>query len=173
MPSRIGVSIMALVVGAVVLFAACFNPGPTVVSQPGPLPPLGMITPITGDGATGAPEGVPASFVTTCGICHTVADAGTTGVIGPELTHIGTIAATERAAATGLSAEEYIRESILDPAAYISPGYTPLMTAGLHEVLGDDYEAVVAYLLSLTEETAEAPADGATDADAGAGAASN
>ena len=31
------------------------------------------------------------------------------------------------------------------------------MTAGLHDVLGDDYEAVVAYLLTLTEETEAAP----------------
>ena len=158
MPSRIIVTTLALAVGAVLLLTACFNPGPTVVAHPEPLPPLGVIVPIVGDGATAAPEGVPASFVTTCGICHTVADAGTTGTIGPELSAIGTIAATERAAATGLSAEAYIRESIEDPAAYLSPGYTPLMTAGLKDVLGDDYEAVVAYLLTLTEDPAETPA---------------
>lgn len=155
MPSRIIVTTLALAVGAALLLTACFNPGPTAVAQPGPLPPLGMITPIVGDGAAAAPEGVPASFVTTCGICHTVADAGTTGTIGPELSRIAAIAATDRAAATGLSAEAYIRESIEDPAAYLSPGYTPLMTAGLRDVLGDDYEPVVAYLLTLTDEPAE------------------
>ena len=150
MPSGAKVTLIALVVGTVLLLSACQNPGPTVVAQPEPLPPLGVIVPIVGEGAgSAAPEGVPASFVTTCGICHTVADAGTTGVIGPELTAIGAIAATERADSTGLSAEEYIRQSIEDPGAYISPGYTPLMTAGLQDVLGDDYEAVVAYLLSL------------------------
>lgn len=154
MRPRTIVTTLALVAGAVLLLTACFNPGPTVVAQPEPLPPLGPITIIVGDGATAAPEGVPASFVTTCGICHTVADAGTTGTIGPELSHIGTIAATR----TSLSAEEYIRQSIDDPGAFISPGYTPLMTAGLHDVLGDDYEAVVAYLLTLTEETEPAPA---------------
>ncbi len=153
MSSRKVAILLALALGAVLLLAACFNPGPTVVAQPDPLPPLTAIVPITGDGATAAPEGVPASFVTTCGICHTVADAGTTGTIGPELSNIGTIAATR----TDLSAEEYIRQSIDDPGAFISPGYTPLMTAGLHEVLGDDYEAVVAYLLTLTEETEAAP----------------
>ena len=154
MPSRIIVTTLALAVGAVLLLTACFNPGPTVVAQPEPLPPLGVIVPIVGDGATAAPEGVPASFVTTCGICHTVADAGTTGTIGPELSHIGTIAATR----TDLSAEDYIRQSIEDPGAFIAPDYTPLMTAGLKDVLGDDYEAVVAYLLTLTEEPAETPA---------------
>ena len=167
MASRITVTLLALAAGAVLLLAACRNPGPTVVAQPDPLPPLGMIVPIVGDGDTAAPEGVPASFVTTCGICHTVADAGTTGVIGPELTLIGDIAATR----TSLSAEEYIRQSIEDPGAFIAPGYTNLMTAGLKDVLGDDYEAVVAYLLTLTEETADAPADAAASdgADAGAG----
>ena len=150
MPSRAIVILLALTLGAALLLAACQNPGPTVVSHPDPLPPLGVIVPIAGDGATSAPEGVPASFVTTCGICHTVADAGTTGTIGPELSRIGAIAATR----TSLSAEDYIRQSIEDPGAFITPDYTPLMTAGLKDVLGDDYEAVVAYLLTLTDEPA-------------------
>lgn len=145
MRPRIIVTTLALVAGAVLLLTACFNPGPTTVAQPEPLPPLGVIVPITGDGAAAAPEGVPASFVTTCGICHTVADAGTTGVIGPELSNIATVAGTR----TGLSAEDYIRQSIEDPGAFIAPDYNPLMTAGLKDVLGDDYEAVVAYLMTL------------------------
>ena len=148
MASRIIVTLLALVVGAVVLLAACKNPGPTVVMQVDPLQPLGEIVPITGgeDGhGTAPPEGVPAAFVTTCGICHTVADAGTTGTIGPELSTIGTIAGTR----TNLSAEEYIRQSIEEPGAFIAPEYTPLMTAGLKDVLGGDFEDVVAYLLSL------------------------
>ena len=160
MQSRITVLFMALVAGAVLLLAACQNPGPTVVAHPDPLPPLGVIVPIVGDGQSASPEGVPPAFVTTCGICHTVESAGTTGTIGPELTLIGDIAGTR----TGLSAEEYIRQSIEDPGAFISPDYSPLMTAGLKDVLGDDYEAVVAYLLTLTAESAEAPADAATDA---------
>lgn len=168
MPSRITVTLLALAAGAVLLLAACFNPGPTVVAHPDPLPPLGMITPIVGDGAAASPEGVPASFVTTCGICHTVDSAGTTGVIGPELSLIGDIAGTR----TSLSAEEYIRQSIEDPGAFIAPDYSPLMTAGLKDVLGDDYEAVVAYLLTLTAEAAEAPADAAAEDAADAGAAS-
>ena len=148
MASRIIVTLLALVVGTVVLLAACQNPGPTVVMQVDPLQPLGEIVPITGgeDGhGTAPPEGVPAAFVTTCGICHTVADAGTTGTIGPELSHIGTVASTR----TGLSAEEYIRQSIEEPGAFIAPEFTPLMTAGLKDVLGGDFEDVVAYLLTL------------------------
>ena len=147
MASRTIVTLLALVVGTVVLLAACQNPGPTVVMQVDPLPPLGEIVPITNGHGAAAPEGVPAAFVTTCGICHTVADAGTTGTIGPELSAIGSIAGTR----TNLSAEEYIRQSIEEPTAFIAPEYTPLMTAGLKDVLGDDFEDVVAYLLSLQE----------------------
>ena len=148
MVSRTIVTLLALVVGIVVLLAACQNPGPTVVMQVDPLQPLGEIVPITteGDGhGAAAPEGVPASFITTCGICHTVADAGTTGTIGPELSHIGTVAATR----SSLSAEEYIRQSIEEPTAFIAPDFAPLMTAGLKDALGGDFEDVVAYLLSL------------------------
>ena len=147
MASRTIVTLLALVVGTVVLLAACQNPGPTVVMLADPLPPIGDIDPDRWDDGNGpaTPEGVPASFITTCGICHTVADAGTTGTIGPELSHIGTVASTR----TGLSAEEYIRQSIEDPGAFIAPEYTPLMTAGLKDVLGGDFEDVVAYLLTL------------------------
>ena len=150
MASRTIVTLLALVVGTVVLLAACQNPGPNGRHAGGSPAPLGEIVPITG-GENGhgaaAPEGVPAAFVTTCGICHTVADAGTTGTIGPELSAIGSIAGTR----TNLSAEEYIRQSIEEPTAFIAPEYTPLMTAGLKDVLGDDFEDVVAYLLSLQE----------------------
>ena len=148
MVSRTIVTLLALVVGMIVLLAACQNPGPTVVMLADPLQPLGEIVPITAEGdghGVAAPEGVPASFITTCGICHTVADAGTTGTIGPELSHIGTVAATR----TSLSAEEYIRQSIEEPTAFIAPDFAPLMTAGLKDALGGDFEDVVAYLLSL------------------------
>ncbi len=137
--------LLALTMGLAVLLAACKNPGPTVVLPPDSLPPLPTIVCIDCEPPRPLPEGVPAAFVTTCGICHTVADAGTTGTIGPELSNIGTVAATR----TGLSAEEYIRQSIEEPGAFIAPEYTPLMTAGLKDVLGGDFEDVVAYLLTL------------------------
>ena len=150
---RTFLAIVALMMGLVVLPAACKNPGPSVVAQPDPLPPLGVIVPITAaDGAhSAAPEGVPQAFVDKCGICHTVADAGTEGVIGPELTNIGDIAGTR----TDLSAEDYIRQSIEEPGAFLSPGYAALMPAGLKDTLGGDYEAVVAYLMTLQEAQAE------------------
>ena len=52
-----------------------------------------------------------------CGGCHTLG-AISAGVIGPALTNIGTDAATMK---EGMNAEDYIRESILDPNAFITP----------------------------------------------------
>ena len=80
-----------------------------------------------------------------CASCHRIGDLG--GTIGPPLTHIGMVAATRK---PGMSAEEYIRESILDPAAYVVPGYPDVMSRGLSRGLTqEDFDDLVRYLLSL------------------------
>ena len=154
---RTPIVLLTLLIAAIALVAACGNSGESVVAQPTALAPLGDITPITaepgdsdGEPATSepAPSGgvvAPAKFITTCGVCHTVAGTDAGGNIGPELTHIGSIASTR----TDLGAEEYIRQSIEDPSAFIAPGFAPLMASGLEGTLGADFEAVVAYLVSL------------------------
>jgi len=53
-----------------------------------------------------------------CNGCHTLTAAGATGQVGPNLDGIGTNAGTR---VPGLSAEDYIRESILKPNAFITP----------------------------------------------------
>ena len=52
-----------------------------------------------------------------CGACHNI-DGISAGVVGPDLTNIATVAATR---IDGYNADEYIRESIVAPGAYISP----------------------------------------------------
>ena len=67
--------------------------------------------------------------------------------VGSPLDHIGTIAATRR---PGMSAEDYVRESVLDPGAYVVPGYQDSMPRGLGRDLSPtDLDALVAYLASL------------------------
>jgi mono/diheme cytochrome c family protein len=67
--------------------------------------------------------------------------------LGPPLDHIGTIAADRR---PGVSADEYIRQSILDPGAYVVRGYQDSMPRDLGRDLSPtDLDALVAYLLSL------------------------
>ena len=61
-----------------------------------------------------------------CGACHTI-EGLATGLVGPDLTHIGTDAETRK---PGASAEDYIRESIKDPEAFVAEG-VERATAGL------------------------------------------
>lgn len=88
-----------------------------------------------------------------CGGCHTI-EGVSPGQTGPELTHIATVA-EERAATIGVeSAEAYIRQSIVDPNAYIVPecptgpcpaGAMPITFGRL--LSEDQIKALVAYLL--------------------------
>ncbi len=62
-----------------------------------------------------------------CGVCHRLDVAETTGPFGPPQDEVGTIAAQRirdpSYAGQATTAEEYIRESIVDPATYLVPGY--------------------------------------------------
>ncbi len=84
-----------------------------------------------------------------CSTCHQI-EGVAAGLIGPDLTHIGTDAATRKA---GMSAEDYIRESIKSPTAFVAEGVaraTPgLMTDAIVEGLtADQIDALVAFLLA-------------------------
>jgi hypothetical protein len=81
-----------------------------------------------------------------CITCHSM-DPDTT-LVGPSIAGIATRAGSR---VTGLSAGEYLRQSILDPSAFVVPGFDDgKMPADLGEVLSPgEVEAVVAYLLTL------------------------
>ncbi len=92
-----------------------------------------------------------------CAACHTIPGVpNAVGLVGPDLSAIG---AEGEGRVTGLSAEEYIRQSILDPAAFIAPACpigecpTDVMPPNLSErLVGDDLDRIVGYLLTLTGE---------------------
>ena len=84
-----------------------------------------------------------------CGACHTIEGLTTAGV-GPELTHIGTDAESRK---SGLSASEYIEESIRAPEVFVPEGVERampgLMTSGITAHLTDgQVEALVEFLVS-------------------------
>ena len=80
-----------------------------------------------------------------CASCHQIGSDG--GAAGPPLGHIGTVAVTRK---PGTSADDYIRESLLDPGAYVVPGYPDTMPRGLTRGLSrDDLDDLVRFLLSL------------------------
>jgi cytochrome c oxidase subunit 2 len=78
-----------------------------------------------------------------CGACHTLAAAGSTGKVGPDLDSIG-----ETAQKAGKSLEDYVHESIVDPNAYVAPGYQPNVMPSFEDSLSaDQIDALVQYLV--------------------------
>ena len=64
-----------------------------------------------------------------CGVCHTLAAAGTGGMFGPAHDSLGRHAnqriADPRYQGSATTAEDYIRESIVDPSIFIAAGAGP------------------------------------------------
>ena len=88
-----------------------------------------------------------ALFILHCAPCHeTVSD---TVIVGPSLYGIATRAGTR---IEGISAENYLRTSILRPYDYIVEGYTETMPPDFGKRLtGEEFDALMAYLLTLEE----------------------
>jgi mono/diheme cytochrome c family protein len=82
-----------------------------------------------------------------CNACHTITGLST-GTLAPPLDGIATRAATRVA---GLSAEEYIHQSIVDPSAYVVEGFPDgLMPQTFAETLSEEQiNDLVAFLLTL------------------------
>ncbi|MEA1903606.1 MAG: hydrogenase iron-sulfur subunit [Actinomycetota bacterium] len=91
-------------------------------------------------------EGIFVSSKAGCTICHSV----TPGIVlvGPNLSAIGADAGTR---VEGLSAEEYLRQSIIDPDAYVVEGFPAgQMLDNFEEKLSsDEIDALIAYLMTL------------------------
>ena len=141
---------------ATLLFAACGGGDDATAVPTSPAatsPPAATAPPSGGLASQGqelfmaAPANAEAQALW-CSTCHKI-EGVAAGLIGPDLTHIGTDAATRK---PGTSAEAYIRESIMDPTAFVGEGVdraTPgLMTDAIVEGLTtDQVDALVAFLL--------------------------
>lgn len=81
-----------------------------------------------------------------CATCHSL--EANTIIVGPSLAGIGTAAGSR---VEGLTAEEYIRQSITEPDAYLAGDYPPgIMPAKYAEALSsDELDGLVDYLLAL------------------------
>ncbi len=164
---------VTLVSIAAMVLAACggdeeAQPAPAATATPGAAAPTPTRTP---QRATPTPTRTPASPTATptkaaastpasqedvkegreiflragCIACHKVTGVpGAVGVTGPDLTRVASIAASR---VPGLSAEAYLRQSMLQPGAFVVKDYQPLMPSGL--VAEKDVDDLVAFLLTL------------------------
>jgi cytochrome c oxidase subunit 2 len=97
-----------------------------------------------GTGASGSDEAALATFNQNgCGACHTFKPAGTKSEVGPDLDNLS--AAAEKA---GKPLEDFVHESIVDPAAYLAPGYQDIMPHTFEQQIPpDQLDGLVQYLV--------------------------
>ena len=82
-----------------------------------------------------------------CASCHEGSLFNLFRPVGPPLDEIGLVGPKR---VPGMSADDYIRQSITDPGAFLVPGYPDSMPRGLSKDLSaEDLAALVAYLASL------------------------
>ncbi len=89
-----------------------------------------------------------------CGVCHTLAAAGTSGQFGPDHDGIGTTAAARiqepNYSGSAQSAQEYLMESLVKPDAYFVGAYagsSHRMPPYTH-LSDEDLRALVAFLFA-------------------------
>ena len=89
------------------------------------------------------------TFVSTgCGGCHRLADAQSSGGTGPSLDELASVAARRK---PRTSAEDYVRESITDPNAFLVRGFPRGVMPGDYEqqLSAQEIDSLVEYLLRV------------------------
>ena len=103
--------------GALLVGCSSTVPGGKKVTTPTPDTVIGKLPTL---GPQGNPaRGKPVFLANGCGACHRFTPAGTTGKVGPNLNDL---AASAQKANQG-TLTQFIRTSIVDPGAYVAPGY--------------------------------------------------
>jgi cytochrome c oxidase subunit 2 len=77
-----------------------------------------------------------------CGACHTFKPAGATGKVGPDLDNLAA-----EAKQAGQPLEAFVRESIVNPNAYIQPGYPKNVMPPFSQLPKNELDALVQYLI--------------------------
>ncbi len=124
---------------------------PATAAAPAPAPPPASTT--TAAKPAGQPDaatlaaGKRVFAANGCGGCHTLKDAGSGGNVGPDLDHLATDAKT-----AGKAIDAYVRESIVNPNAYIVPKFqSGIMPTTFGQTLTKaQLGALIAYLLGVS-----------------------
>ncbi|MCA9912828.1 MAG: c-type cytochrome [Anaerolineae bacterium] len=85
-------------------------------------------------------------FQANCATCHALAEDVV--IVGPSLAHIATTAGNR---VEGLAAEDYLRESIVNPNAYTVEGFAEgaMQQNFATQLTSDDVTHVIAFLMTL------------------------
>jgi mono/diheme cytochrome c family protein len=140
--------LLAACVGLLVAIAACGGAAtPTPTRPPISAANVGATATAKAGGVASGPNGSPGAQLFNaqgCIGCHMVKGQG--GVVGPNLSTIGTVAATRK---PGTDAAAYIRESIVNTNAVVAPGFQPnVMPATFGQTLTpEQVDQLVNYLL--------------------------
>ncbi len=105
---------------------------------------------ITGTTATGDAEAGREVFISTgCGSCHTLQEAGTDGVVGPNLDESLVLDAE----AAGAQLADYVRTSIVDPDSVVMPQFSGgVMPTTYESQLSDEQlDDLVAFLVGVAQ----------------------
>jgi cytochrome c oxidase subunit II len=81
-----------------------------------------------------------------CASCHTLKAAGATGKVGPDLDKLRAYAQQ-----AGKPLEEFVRESIVDPNAYVQPGFPKGVMPPFATLPKDQLDALVQFLVQSSK----------------------
>ena len=96
----------------------------------------------SGGGGANLAAGKAAFVANGCSACHTLTAAGSNGTIGPDLDKLKTYAQK-----AGMPLDQFIRESIVKPNAYVEKGYPPgVMPQNFGKLPKSTLDALVAFL---------------------------
>ena len=82
-----------------------------------------------------------------CGSCHTLTAAGAKATVGPDLDKLAQYAQQAHQPLEG-----FVRTSIVDPNAYVQPGYHPNIMPPFSSLPKDQLEALVQYLVQSSKK---------------------
>ena len=135
-----GLAAVGATTGATTTSAAPPPPQPTTTEATTTAPATTSAT-TTGGGASAA-AGKQVFDANGCASCHTLKAAGATGKVGPDLDNLPAYAKQ-----AGKPLPDFVKESIVDPNAYVQPGFPKGVMPPFSSLPTDKLDALVQFLI--------------------------